>query len=123
MYCRGISEPPQQSILFHCCHIKARGRKECLRGQSINSMQLQVQSHCTQSGTIPLLSGGTDKSSPPETKGWDLLVQSVEELYLFKIYILKEFLFLFAPVLSLTCKDQDFNTVSDFIAASLMVEW
>lgn len=71
----GCSKPPQQSTIFHGHPIKAK-REECLREQSINSMQLQVQSHCTQCDTIPPLSGGAGKSSSPETKGSDLLTSS-----------------------------------------------
>lgn len=112
----GCSEPPQQSTTFHGCHIKERGgkkkkKRKSLRGQSINSMQLQVQSHWTQSGTIPPLSGGRDtvRARPLRATAGicSLPVQSVHERH-------------FHPTLRY-CQYNSSETVSDFIAASLIV--
>lgn len=69
MYCRGMFWTATTKHNISWSSHQGKRREECLRGQSINSMQLQVQSHCTQSATIPPLSGGADKSSSPETKG------------------------------------------------------
>lgn len=116
MYCRGMfwtaTTKHNISWLSHQGEGKEKKKKrKSLRGQSINSMQLQVRSHWTQSGTIPPLSGGRDtvRARPLRATAGicSLPVQSVHERH-------------FHPTLRY-CQYNSSETVSDFIAASLIV--